>query len=73
MIELKMPINIPSLITGPGRLPEVASKYVRRLLLPLGIAMTLAATPYCRKDKKDHNPPPSSKPGDPPSSLGRHI
>jgi hypothetical protein len=37
-------------------------------MLPLGIAMTLAATPYCRKDKKDQNPQQSSKPGDPPST-----
>ena len=39
-----------------------------KILLFAGIAMTLAATPYCRKDKKDQNPQQSSKPGDPPSS-----
>ena len=46
----------------------MASKYVRRLLLALGIAMTLASTSYCRKDKKNQNPQQSAKPGDPPST-----
>ena len=45
----------------------MASKHTPKVLLLAGIAMMLSATLYCRKDKKEQSPQPSTKPGDPPN------